>query len=112
MTRHCIIGAGYTGLVASMAYTDLGLDYDHVQAAGAIGGNWPHGVYDSTHLISSKDVTGYPDYPMPAATRTFPVSHRLVDAPVAPSTSARNPEQPVVPRSVSRQIPVAAGRNT
>lgn len=30
--RYCIIGAGYTGLAVAKAYTDLGLDYDHVEA--------------------------------------------------------------------------------
>ncbi|MGV7434433.1 NAD(P)-binding protein, partial [Mycobacterium kansasii] len=70
--RHCIIGAGYTGLAVAKAYADLGLDYDHVEATDAIGGNWSHGVYDSTFLISSKDVTEYPDYPMPDHYPDFP----------------------------------------
>ncbi|WP_081395009.1 flavin-containing monooxygenase [Mycolicibacterium conceptionense] len=77
--RHCIIGAGYTGLAVAKAYADLGLDYDHVEATDAIGGNWSHGVYDSTFLISSKDVTEYPDYPMPDHYPDFPSAAQMRD---------------------------------
>ncbi|MFE3101987.1 flavin-containing monooxygenase [Nocardia tengchongensis] len=77
--RYCIIGAGYTGLAVAKAYTDLGLDYDHIEATDAIGGNWSHGVYDSTYLISAKDVTGYPDYPMPADYPDFPSAAQMRD---------------------------------
>ncbi|WP_280355537.1 flavin-containing monooxygenase [Nocardia otitidiscaviarum] len=77
--RYCIIGAGYTGLAVAKAYTDLGLDYDHFEATAAIGGNWSHGVYDSTYLISSKDITGYPDYPMPADYPDFPSAAQMRD---------------------------------
>lgn len=77
--RYCIIGAGYTGLAVAKAYTDLGLDYDHIEATDAIGGNWSHGVYDSTYLISSKDITGYPDFPMPATYPDFPSAAQMRD---------------------------------
>ncbi|MFB8003340.1 flavin-containing monooxygenase [Nocardia sp. NPDC056000] len=77
--RYCIIGAGYTGLAVAKAYTDLGLDYDHIEATDAIGGNWSHGVYDSTYLISSKDITGYPDYPMPEHYPDFPSAAQMRD---------------------------------
>ncbi|WP_084523459.1 flavin-containing monooxygenase [Nocardia inohanensis] len=77
--RYCIIGAGYTGLAVAKAYTDLGLDYDHIEATDAIGGNWSHGVYDSTYLISSKGVTEYPDYPMPAGYPDFPSAAQMRD---------------------------------
>ncbi|MFF2395490.1 flavin-containing monooxygenase [Nocardia sp. NPDC058114] len=77
--RYCIIGAGYTGLAVAKAYTDLGLDYDHIEATAAIGGNWSHGVYDSTHLISAKAVTEYPDYPMPDDYPDFPSAGQMRD---------------------------------
>ncbi|MFD4461245.1 flavin-containing monooxygenase [Nocardia sp. NPDC058480] len=77
--RYCIIGAGYTGLAVAKAYTDLGLDYDHVEATAAIGGNWSHGVYDSTYLISSKGVTEYPDHPMPDDYPDFPSAAQMRD---------------------------------
>lgn len=77
--RYCIIGAGYTGLAVAKAYSDLGLDYDHVEATDAIGGNWSHGVYDSTHLISCKDVTEFPDFPMPDDYPDFPSAAQMRD---------------------------------
>ncbi|MBF4997016.1 NAD(P)-binding domain-containing protein [Nocardia sp. BSTN01] len=77
--RYCIIGAGYTGLAVAKAYADLGLDYDHVEATDAVGGNWSHGVYDSTHLISARDVTEYPDFPMPRDYPDFPSAAQMRD---------------------------------
>ena len=77
--RYCIIGAGYTGLAVAKAYSDLGFAYDHIEATDAIGGNWSHGVYDSTYLISSKSVTEYPDYPMPRDYPDFPSAAQMRD---------------------------------
>lgn len=70
--RFCIIGAGYAGLGVAQAFRRAGIEYDHFEATGAVGGNWAHGVYDSTHLISSKKSTQYVEYPMPADYPTFP----------------------------------------
>lgn len=70
--RFCIIGAGYAGLGLARAFTQAGIPYDQLEATDRIGGNWSHGVYDSTHLITSKQSTGYPEYPMPAHYPTFP----------------------------------------
>lgn len=70
--RYCIIGAGYAGNGIARAFRQAGIAYDHFEATGAIGGNWSHGVYDSTHLISSKKSTQYVEYPMPGDYPTFP----------------------------------------
>lgn len=70
--RYCIIGAGYVGNGAARAFRESGIDYDQLEATSQIGGNWAHGVYDSTHLISSKGATQYVEYPMPAHYPTFP----------------------------------------
>lgn len=78
-SRYCIVGAGYTGLAVAKAFADAGLDYHHVEATGAIGGNWSHGVYDSTHLISCRDATQYADYPMPANYPDFPSAAQMLD---------------------------------
>jgi len=48
------------------AFTDLGLDYDHLEATDRLGGNWALRVYDSVHLISSRATTQYADHPMPS----------------------------------------------
>ncbi|SDI87705.1 Flavin-binding monooxygenase-like [Actinokineospora alba] len=76
--RVCVIGAGYTGIALARAVKEAGLAYDHFEATGAVGGNWSHGVYDSTHLISSKKSTQYPEYPMPAHYPTFPSAAQML----------------------------------
>jgi len=76
--RYCIIGAGYSGLAAAKAFADLGVAYDHVEATHRVGGNWSHGVYDSTHLISSRRTTQYSDYPMPAEYPDFPSAAQML----------------------------------
>jgi cation diffusion facilitator CzcD-associated flavoprotein CzcO len=76
--RHCIVGAGPSGLGAAKAFKDAGIEYDQVEADDAIGGNWYHGVYDSTHIISSRDGTGYSDFPMPADYPDFPSRDQML----------------------------------
>lgn len=70
--RLCIIGAGYVGNGLARALRQAGIPYDQFEATGEIGGNWAHGVYNSTYLISSKKSTQYVEYPMPAGYPTFP----------------------------------------
>ena len=67
----CIIGAGFSGLGVAQALQHDGIAFDVVEATGAVGGNWSHGVYDSSHLISSKRSTAYREYPMPREWATF-----------------------------------------
>jgi hypothetical protein len=76
--RICIVGAGFTGLGAAKAFRDAGIEYDHLEADDAIGGNWYHGVYDSTHIISSRDGTGYGDFPMPSDYPDFPSRDQML----------------------------------
>lgn len=59
-----------------------GIAYDCLEREDTLGGNWCYGkpassVYESTHLISSKRLTEYPDFPMPESYPEFP-HHRLV----------------------------------
>ena len=70
--RYCIIGAGYVGNGVARAFKQAGIAYDQLEATDHIGGNWAHGVYDSTHLISSRASTAYAGFPMPAHYPDFP----------------------------------------
>jgi cation diffusion facilitator CzcD-associated flavoprotein CzcO len=70
--RHCIVGAGYAGLGVAKAFRDAGIAYDHLERSTYLGGNWADGVYDSTHIISSRDSTQYADFPMPRDYPDFP----------------------------------------
>ncbi len=85
--RVCVIGAGPCGLTALKNLLAAGLSgvvcYDE---SDAIGGNWVFreegdrtSVYFSTHIISSKRLSEFEDYPMPADYPDFP-SHRQLRA--------------------------------
>lgn len=76
--RVCVIGAGYTGNGLAYALNRAGIAYDQLEATSRIGGNWSHGVYDSTHLISSKSSTQYVEYPMPEHYPTFPSAAQML----------------------------------
>lgn len=80
--KHCIIGAGSSGLVAAKNLKQHGIPFDVIEREDDVGGNWYYGkshssVYRSTHLISSKLLTEYTDFPMPASYPDFP-SHAQV----------------------------------
>ncbi len=78
-SRYCIIGAGYSGLGVARAFQEAGLDYDIFEQNADIGGNWLNGVYDSTHIISSRNSTGYEEFPMPANYPDFPSRQQVLD---------------------------------
>lgn len=65
--RVCVIGAGASGLPAAKKLLDAGLEPAVFERSSDLGGNWLYGssVYRSTHLISSKRMTEYRDFPMP-----------------------------------------------
>ena len=78
----CVIGAGTSGLAAARRLLEAGIPFDCLEREEDLGGNWNYGqacssVYASTHLISSKKLTEYPDFPMPEGWPEFP-HHRLV----------------------------------
>jgi thioredoxin reductase len=65
-----VIGAGSSGLAAAKNLRDHRLRVDIVEREDDLGGNWNFGkpnsrVYESTHMISSKPFTQFPDFPMP-----------------------------------------------
>jgi len=78
----CVIGAGPHGLSALKALLQNGIDADGYEREDEVGGNWNYGaqnsrVYQSTHLISSKPFTQFPDFPMPDRFPDYP-SHQQV----------------------------------
>ena len=65
-----VIGAGPHGLSALKALLQFGIEADGFDRATDVGGNWFYAgttsrVYESTHLISTKPFTQFPDFPMP-----------------------------------------------
>lgn len=74
-----IIGAGPVGLAMADALKRDGIPYDQVDANSGIGGNWHEGVFDNTHIVSSKGTTAFADYPMPAHYPDFPSAKQMLD---------------------------------
>ncbi|MEV6493810.1 NAD(P)-binding domain-containing protein, partial [Actinoplanes sp. NPDC051633] len=66
----CVIGAGASGLTAIKNLREHGFEVDCYERDTSVGGgwNWRHDrspVSSSTHLISSRPLTEFPDFPMP-----------------------------------------------
>lgn len=76
--KHLIIGAGFVGLGVAQALKAADMPYDQVDASDAIGGNWYHGVYPTAHIISSKKVTQFTHFPMPADYPAFPSASQML----------------------------------
>ncbi len=79
----CVIGAGATGLAAIKNLREHGFAVDCFERETGVGGiwNWRHDrspVYASTHLISSRPFTQFPDFPMPDSWPDYPDHARLL----------------------------------
>lgn len=78
--RICIIGAGPSGLTTAKNLEQQGLTNFVVFEKNAnLGGNWifdennaHSSVYETTHIISSKRLSQYEDFPMPADYPDYP----------------------------------------
>lgn len=82
--RFCILGAGTSGLAVAKNFLQAGIPFDCLERENEIGGNWNYGkpnssVYASTHLISSKQLTEYTDFPMPVDYPEFPDHRQVLD---------------------------------
>lgn len=81
-----IIGAGPSGITAAKNCRQAGLPFTLFERSDKVGGNWVFNdatghssVYENTHIISSKTLSSYEDYPMPASYPDYP-GHRQVQA--------------------------------
>jgi hypothetical protein len=79
--RYCIIGAGTSGLAVVKNFLAAGIPFDCLEREDTIGGNWAYGkpassIYQSCHLISSKRLTEYNEFPLPEDYPEFP-KHEL-----------------------------------
>ncbi|PQO44885.1 flavin-containing monooxygenase [Blastopirellula marina] len=78
-----VIGAGPSGLVTLKTLRQFGIEAVCVDRGERLGGNWdidaPHSsVYQSTHLISSKGMTQFADFPMPEDYPQYPSHHQVL----------------------------------
>jgi len=78
----CVIGAGPSGITAAKNLKDEGMDVVVYDLGTEVGGNWVFteevghsSVFETTHIISSKTLSEYEDFPMPADYPDYP-SHK------------------------------------
>jgi hypothetical protein len=79
----CVIGAGASGLAAIKNLREHGFAVDCYERETSVGGawNWRHDrspVYAGTHLISSRPLTEFPDFPMPDHWPDYPHHHQVL----------------------------------
>lgn len=79
MKQVCIIGAGPSGITAAKNCQKNGISYDIFEKNDKVGGNWVFNsktghssVYENTHIISSRTMSEYEDYPMPENYPDYP----------------------------------------
>jgi len=80
--KYCVIGAGSSGLAVAKNFAQYGIEFDCLEREDDVGGIWNYGrpassVYASTHLVSSKRLTEYTDFPLPDDYPDFP-GHRQI----------------------------------
>lgn len=78
----CVIGAGAGGLSMARALRRHGIAYDQFERHSDIGGVWDQAnldspMYDSAHMISSKTMSAFKGFPMPADYPDYP-GHRQI----------------------------------
>src|SRR5262249_56264018 len=70
-SRYCVIGAGAAGVSALQELRQAGYHAECFEKTGRVGGHW-HTDYEALHLITSRDMTHFEDFPMPADYPHFP----------------------------------------
>lgn len=80
----CIIGAGPAGLSAARTFAGLGIDYEQFERHTDVGGIWDidnpgSPMYESAHFISSRDTSGFFDFPMPKHFGDYPKRTQILE---------------------------------
>jgi thioredoxin reductase len=80
--RVCVIGAGPSGITAAKNLLDEGHEVVVYDLGSEVGGNWVFtekvghsSVFETTHIISSRTLSEYADFPMPLDYPDYP-SHK------------------------------------
>ena len=82
--RWLIVGAGPSGLAAARALRAARVPFDVVERHRDVGGIWDlenaeTPMYESAHFISSKTLSAFDDFPMPAAYPDYPSQPLILD---------------------------------
>ena len=81
---YAVIGAGPMGLATARVLQKHGLPFTGFELHSGVGGLWdianPQStVYESAHLISSKRMTEFAEFPMGEAVADYPSHRELLD---------------------------------
>ena len=76
--RVCIIGAGAAGLGAMEVLQRHRIAFDCFEQGDRVGGHW-HTDYESLHLITSRDLSGFAGHPMPSHDPVYPSRDQMRD---------------------------------
>jgi cation diffusion facilitator CzcD-associated flavoprotein CzcO len=84
MKKVCVIGAGPSGITAAKNLLEEGHQIKVFDIGNAVGGNWVFdekighsSVFETTHIISSKALSQYMDFPMPNDYPDYPSHWQL-----------------------------------
>jgi thioredoxin reductase len=119
---YCVIGAGASGLTVLKNLREAAIPAEALEREDNVGGNWYYGrpsssVYRSAHLISSKLLTQYPDFPMPEDWPEYPGQEQILEYFRAYTTQFRLREAIQFGTSVTRiepatlPLPLGEGRD-
>jgi cation diffusion facilitator CzcD-associated flavoprotein CzcO len=78
MSRYCVIGAGAAGVSALQQLREAGYEVECFEKTGRVGGHW-HTDYAALHLITSRNMTAFEGFPMPADYPHFPRRDQVRD---------------------------------
>lgn len=77
--RVCVIGAGPSGITAIKNLRDKDIEVQAFDFNHDVGGNWIYSesvshssVFETTHIISSKSLSQYEDFPFPEGVADYP----------------------------------------
>ncbi len=82
----CVIGAGPSGITAAKNLLDHSFEVTVYDYGKDVGGNWifneessHSSVFETTHIISSKSLSQYDDFPLPAHYPDYPSHQQLAE---------------------------------
>jgi len=82
----CVIGAGPSGITAAKNLLEHSLDVTVYDYGNEVGGNWVFSeesshssVFETTHIISSKSLSQYEDFPLPEHYPDYPSHEQLAN---------------------------------